>query len=100
MAYLSAPERSHGRHDQFSYEGMELLFDFLEECDPDMELDVIALCCDYSENSPEAIIEAYGIESDDEDESDAAEAATAYLESNSTIIGTTSTGSIVYASNF
>jgi hypothetical protein len=102
-----------GRADNFSYEGMELLFDYLEECDPDMELDVIAICCDYSEDSPDDIIESYGIESDSWDgictasayglEQEAAaklEAVTAYLEANSTIVGTTSTGSIVYASNF
>jgi hypothetical protein len=89
-----------GRADNFSYEGMKLLFDYLEECDPDMELDVIAICCDYSEDSPEEIVESYGIESDDDDEPEAAEAAIAYLEANSTIVGITSTGSIVYASNF
>jgi len=92
--------RTMGRGDQFSYEGMELLFDYLEECDPDMELDVIALCCEYSEDSPEDIVESYGIESDDENEPDASDAATAYLEANTTIVGTTSTGAIVYASNF
>jgi hypothetical protein len=91
--------RAMGRHDQFSYEGLALLFDYLEELDPDMELDVVAICCDYSEDSPEGVIEAYGIEYDDTDPG-ALEAATAYLEANSTIVGTTSTGSIVYASNF
>jgi hypothetical protein len=105
--------RAMGRADNFSYEGMELLFDHLEEIDPDMELDVIAICCDYSEDSPEGVIEAYGIESDSWDgictasayglEKEAAaklKAVTAYLEANTVIIGTTSTGSIVYASNF
>jgi hypothetical protein len=105
--------RAMGRAGNFSYDGMELLFDYFEELNPDMELDVVAICCDYSEDSPEAIIEAYGIESDTwdgictasayglEQEAKAKlEAATAYLEANSTIVGTTSTGSIVYASNF
>jgi len=45
--------RSHDRQDQFSYEGKKALFDYLEEieeeCDIEIELDVIALCCDYSE---------------------------------------------------
>ena len=91
--------RAMDRHGYFSYEGMELLFDHLEECDPEMELDVIAICCDYSEDSPEDIVESYGIEYDT-DEPAASEAATAYLEANTTIIGTTSTGAIVYASNF
>ena len=88
-----------GRGDQFSYEGMELLFDYLEECDPEMELDVIAICCEYSEDSPEDIVESYGIEYDT-DEPEASEAATAYLEANTIVVGTTSTGAIVYASNF
>jgi hypothetical protein len=88
-----------GRHDQFSYEGMELLFDYFEGLDPDMELDVVAICCDYSEDSPKDIIDAYGIESDDE-EIEPSEAATAYLEANSTVVGVTASGSIVYASNF
>jgi hypothetical protein len=78
---------------------MELLFDYFEELDADMELDVIAICCDYSEDTPESIVESYGIEYD-EDEPAALDAATAYLEANTVIIGTTSTGSIVYASNF
>ena len=54
--------RAMGRHGQFSYEGMELLFNYFEECDPDMELDVVAICCDYSEDTPESIVESYGIE--------------------------------------
>ena len=91
--------RAMGRSDQFSYEALELIFDYLEECDSEMELDVIAICCDYSEDSPEQIIESYGIEYDT-DEPDASEAAIAYLEANTVIVGTTSTGAIVYASNF
>ena len=91
--------RAMDRHGYFSYEGMELLFDYLEEMSPDYELDVIALCCEYSEDSPEDIVESYGIEYDT-DEPDATEAATAYLEANTVIVGTTSTGAIVYASNF
>jgi len=38
-----------GRTENFSYEGAEALFDYLEEVDEDMELDVIAICCDYTE---------------------------------------------------
>jgi hypothetical protein len=88
-----------GRENQFSYEALGLLFDYLEKNDSDYELDVIALCCEYSEYMPESIIESYGIEYD-ENEPAALDAATAYLEANTTIIGTTSSGAIVYASNF
>lgn len=41
------------RANQFSYEGLRALFDYLEEYEEEtgeqIELDVIALCCDYTE---------------------------------------------------
>ena len=41
------------RDNQFSYEGKRALFDYLEELEADtgedIELDVIALCCDFTE---------------------------------------------------
>jgi hypothetical protein len=80
---------AHNRQNQFSYEALELLFDYLEELDPDMELDVVAICCDYSEDSPEDIAAAYSLENE--------EMAHDYVADNGTYVGTTSTGSIVYA---
>lgn len=45
--------RTAGRIDQFSYDGLEALFEYLEQYEEDtgeeVELDVIALCCEYSE---------------------------------------------------
>ena len=42
-----------GREDQFSYEGLDALFDYFEmleeDTDQQIELDVIAICCEYSE---------------------------------------------------
>ena len=41
------------RDNQFSYEGKRALFDYLEELEADtgedIELDVVALCCDFTE---------------------------------------------------
>jgi len=37
------------RSANFSVEGRKALFDFFEEQDPAMELDVIAICCEFSE---------------------------------------------------
>jgi len=41
------------RNNQFTYEGKRALFDYLEnyeeETDQEMELDIIALCCDFTE---------------------------------------------------
>jgi hypothetical protein len=37
------------RENNFSYAGREALYDYLEEVQPDFELDVIALCCEFAE---------------------------------------------------
>ncbi len=47
--------RDMGRETQFTYQGKRALFDYLESYEQDtgeeVELDVIALCCEYSEYS-------------------------------------------------
>jgi hypothetical protein len=68
-----------GREDNFSYEGQEALFDWLETYEEDtgeeIELDVIALCCDFTEfSNPEDAANYYDllfpidVEEDDEEE--------------------------------
>lgn len=56
--------RQYDRLENFSYEGAEALFNYLEELEEDLgtpiELDVIALCCDYSEYDEKEFIDAYG----------------------------------------
>ena len=51
------------RPDNFSYAGLKALFEHLESYEDDtgeeIELDVIALCCDYSEMTLEEIINDY-----------------------------------------
>jgi hypothetical protein len=89
-----------GRGDHFTYEALELLFDYLEEIDPEMELDVIAICCDYSEDMPEEIADSYSIDVEGMDDGEILDSVTDFLENHTSIVGTTSSGSIVYASNF
>jgi hypothetical protein len=90
--------RAHNRGDQFSYEGLGLLFDYLEEIDPDYDLDVIALCCDYSEENPEGIAKNYGFDLEGcETEADIAAAVLDYLHNQTSVVGVTSSGSIIYA---
>lgn len=56
------------RPDNFSYEGLEALYDYLEEIDSELELDVIALCCDFSQCSLNQFLEAFQVaDSDDKD---------------------------------
>lgn len=56
------------RADQFSGEGLSALYEFLSEMEVDTgeeyELDVIALCCDFSEEHYSSIASDYGIDGD------------------------------------
>jgi len=80
--------RNMDRKDNFSYEGLELLFDMFEEIDENMELDVIAICCDYNEDNWEDIAKNYDIDLEDvEDEDEKREIVKDYLEENTYLVG-------------
>ena len=55
-----------GRDTQFSYEALELIYNYLEQLDENMELDVISICCDLSEMTPQEIASSYGYEIEDD----------------------------------
>ena len=89
------------RKDQFTYEGLGVLFDFLEEMEQDTgeeyELDVIALCCEFYESDWQEIADNYSIDLEDCDSDEEKQAAVIdYLNDNTMVAGETS-GSIVYA---
>jgi predicted ArsR family transcriptional regulator len=92
--------RQAGR-ENFSYEALGLMFDYFEELEEDIgneiELDVVAICCDYTEDDAVSIAGNYDIDITDMDEDEALEAVQDYLNNNTSVVGTTSTGSIVYA---
>ncbi len=56
-----------GREDQFSRAGLRVLFEHLEqyedETGEEIELDIIALCCDYTESSIADILRDHCLES-------------------------------------
>ena len=91
-----------GRGNQFSYEALGLLFDYLEDIDPDYDLDVIAICCEYSEDSVSDIARNYGIDLNDADveaddyEEQCRQIVFDYLSDRTSVVGVTSSG-IVYA---
>lgn len=59
------------RHEQFSYAAKRALFDYLESIENDtgekIELDVIALCCEYVEMDLADVIEQYNLNIQPED---------------------------------
>lgn len=84
------------REDQFSCEALELLFDYFEELEDSMgqeiELDPIAICCDYSEDSPADILKNYLSDGAPDDADDVAD----WLADRTSVIGMTKAGDIVY----
>lgn len=97
------------RTDNFSYEGLEVLFDYIEGLSEDIgepiDLDVIALCCEYSEGTPEEIAEQCRVElpereewmDDDDYSNEVKEVVLDYLNDNTSVCGVSDSGTIVYA---
>ena len=85
------------RPDNFSANGLRLLWQYFEDYEKDtgdeIELDVIAICCEYSEAHITEIADNYGIEIDtdglDEDEVQERlyEGVRDYLQEHTTIVG-------------
>ena len=95
--------------DRFSYEGLGILFDYLEEYEQstgeEMEMDVIGISCDWYEADWESIYSDYSIDLcvDDWDEMDNDERKSAVLEwlnDRTMVAGETSDGGIVYCTSF
>ena len=84
----------------FTHDGLGVLFDHIDSISDErhpIELNVIAICCDYAEDSPEHIASKYGIYlperddcMDDEDYSKVVrDAVVEYLEAKTCIVGET-----------
>lgn len=94
--------RAYDRMEQFSYEGAKALFEYLEQYEEDtgeeLELDVIALCCEYTEESAADIARNYSIDlndanpEDDDYEEQCTGIVREYLEGNTQLIAETAAG--------
>ena len=102
--------RDYGRADQFSEDALSLLFDYLEQIEVEtgqkIELDVIALCCEYSEDTVAELAADHDITLDEDDVADLDEderadalmgAVVKYLCTETTVCGETA-DTIVYVS--
>jgi hypothetical protein len=96
--------RRYNRFDQFGATALRSLFSYLEDLEDDtgeeMELDVIALCCDYSVDTVIDIAAAYRIDTTDMDEDEAREAVLDYLNDHTSVVDDDCDGSILYCSAF
>ena len=69
------------RPENFTYEGLSALFDYLEEWESstgeELELDVIAICCDFNEDSWQNIASNYDVDLEGCEDDDAKQEAVA-----------------------
>lgn len=49
------------RVENFSYKGLGALYDYLEEMDENYDLEVIALCCEYCEETIKEALENHNL---------------------------------------
>lgn len=94
--------RATGRFDDFGYSALRVLFDYFEEYEEasgeEIELDVIAICCDFTVDTWENIANEYDIDLTDCDDNDAKEQAVWDYLNNQTMVLNTCDEGIVYQS--
>jgi len=71
------------RADQFSYEALEAIFEWLEEYSDsngeDVEFDIVAICCDWQEATWQEVAEQYSVDLSDVEEEDKPDAVYDFL---------------------
>ena len=90
--------KAYNRQDNFSKEGLRILFESLEQvafdCEMNIEIDVIALCCEYDEDSIINIINLYDIDvTDCNSDDEIIEIVEDYLQDNTCVCGSYEDGS-------
>ena len=84
--------KAYNRMDNFSYKGLRILFESLEQtaidCGINIEIDVIALCCEYNEDDLYSIVSNYDLDVTDLANDDlVAEFVAEYLQDNTYVCG-------------
>jgi hypothetical protein len=79
-----------GRGEQFSYAALGALFDYFEEYEEStgeqIELDVVAICCEYAEEPAAEIAASYSIDIEGLDGEDVSNAVRTFLHENTLLV--------------
>lgn len=95
------------RPNNFSYEGLGILFDYLEEYEgstgEELELDVIGFCCEWQESTLDEVIADYRLNDiidglADMDDDEKLDNVREYLADATSLAGETADGSFVFMS--
>ena len=84
---------AHDRYDSFGYDGLRVIFDALEDYEDstgsEVELDVIAICCDFNMEDWRDVAKNYSIDLSEagDDEDDQKEIVLEYLNDNTWVLG-------------
>ena len=92
---------NYGRGNQFSDEALELIYNDLisyeKDSEQSLELDVIAICCEYNEDTVSNVADQCDFALDEMDEDDDEEDfVVGKLRDETSVAGVTSDGNIVY----
>lgn len=95
---------AHDRYDSFGYDGLRVIFDFFEqyeeETGADVELDVISICCDYTLDTVEGIINNYSIDvselGENPDSDELCTYVTEWLNDRTMVLGSPNDCKIIY----
>lgn len=72
--FMDEFRKSETYKDNFTYEGLSALYDYLEELTEstgeDLELDIVAICCDYSEYDIDELRQQYETLAEDLEDTD------------------------------
>ena len=94
------------RPNNFSYEGLTILYDWFEQyeedCETEVDFDPIGICCEFNESSLDDVMNDYGIDENDDLVRNCTSAVKAdmikeYLNENTMLCGVTESGNYVYA---
>lgn len=92
--FANAFRNSESRKDQFSYEALELIFDYIEDYERDtgeqIEFDMIGICCEWGEEDAATLAQYYNFDSA------APEDVLEAMQDATQVAGVTSAGKIVY----
>jgi hypothetical protein len=92
--------RNSERRDQFSFDAQRLLFNYFEQVEEDtgeqIELDIIAICCEYTEENVRDVAEYYNIDIKNIAEDDILQAVLDFIQEATSVVGVTVDKKIVY----